>query len=170
MMQSKVNESIQHNDLRDLINPVISIDQYKSKIGADTNVIVIGIKIKSDEPSKDLSQFLETGNTDALDVDIGPGPDADGFYTVFVEFNRNSKVFANIDRLVGDLMQVDNDLTQVSFTSYKNDMPVDWSKENCEEHIITSSYDYGMKYPQSLKESKRADMKIRERINFLINY
>ena len=42
-MQSKVNESIQHNDLKDLINPVISIDQYKSKIGADTNIIVVGI-------------------------------------------------------------------------------------------------------------------------------
>mgnify|MGYP003640471459 FL=1 len=169
-MQSKVNESIQHNDLKDLINPVISIDQYKSKIGADTNIIVVGIKVKGDDPSKDLSQFLETGNADALDVDIGPGPDEDSFYTVFVEFERNSKIFDNIDRVVNDLMQVDDTNTQYTFTSYKNDMPIDWSKENCEEHIISSSYDYGMKYPQSLKESKRADTKIRERIDFLINY
>jgi len=169
-MQSKVNESIQHNDLKDLINPVISIDQYKSKIGADTNIIVVGIKVKGDEPSKDLSQFLETGNSNALDVDIGPGPDEDSFYTVFVEFERNSKIFDNIDRVVSDLMQVDDTTTQYTFTSYKNDMPIDWSKENCEEHIISSSYDYGMKYPQSLKESKCADTKIRERIDFLINY
>ena len=107
-MQSNLNESIQHNDLRDLINPVISIDQYKSKVVADTNIIVVAVKIKGDEPSQDLSQFLETGNADALDVDIGPGPDDDGFYTVFVEFNRNSKAFNNIDRVVADLMQVDN--------------------------------------------------------------
>ena len=135
----------------------------KRVLAADSAVMSGDIQVQ-------LSQFLETGNADALDVDIGPGPDNDGFYTVFVEFNRNSKIFDNIDRVVADLMQVDEEVTQFTFTSYKNTMPVDWSKENCEEHIISSSYDYGMKYPQSLEESKSTDAKIRERIDFLINY
>ena len=61
--------SIQNNDLEDLISSVVSIDQYKSKIGKDENVVVIAFDIKDSDPAKDLSQFIETGH-ECIDVDV----------------------------------------------------------------------------------------------------
>jgi hypothetical protein len=88
--------SIQHNDLVDLIEPIISIDQYKSKVGDDKNIVVVAFSIKDPDPAKDLSQFIETGH-ETVDVDVSPGPDKDGLYKVFVELERNSKLFDSID-------------------------------------------------------------------------
>ena len=36
--QTTLNEAVQYNDLRGLVSNVISIDQYKSKIGDDKNI------------------------------------------------------------------------------------------------------------------------------------
>ena len=80
--------SIQNNDLIDLIKSTFSVDQYKSKIGDDKNVVVLAFEVKDADPAKDLSQFIETGH-DCIDVDVSPGPDKDGNYKVFVELERN---------------------------------------------------------------------------------
>lgn len=49
--------SIQHNDLVDLINTTFSIDQYKSKVGKDENVVVVAFSVSDKQPADDLSQF-----------------------------------------------------------------------------------------------------------------
>ena len=37
--------SIQNNDLKDLIQTTFSVDQYKSKVGDDKNIVVIAFDI-----------------------------------------------------------------------------------------------------------------------------
>ena len=74
-----LTEGIQHNDLTNLISDTVSIDQFKSKIGNDENVVVIAFEIMDKDPAKDLSNFLETGH-EALDIDISQGPNKNNKY------------------------------------------------------------------------------------------
>lgn len=161
-MPSEINESISHNDLRGLIAPLISIDQYKSKLGKDENVTVVAFKINGKDAAADLSQFIETGY-DCLDVDISPGPDSDGIYTVFVELERNRKLFEIIDIILNDVKQVDNDLTGWAFMAYETDGVLAWNQENFENNVITDSYKYVLKHNPEAKA-------ISERIKFLNKY
>ena len=56
---------------------------HKSKLGKDEKVIVLGIKVKDQDPPKDLSLFIESKlDEDVLDVEVPPGPNEDGDYTV----------------------------------------------------------------------------------------
>ena len=55
--KNDLKESVKENDLRSLIHNEVSIDQYKSKLGKDEKVIVLGIKVKDQDPAKDLSPY-----------------------------------------------------------------------------------------------------------------
>jgi hypothetical protein len=165
MMPSEHNitEGVHHDDLHSLIDPIASIDEYKSKIGNDENIIVIAILIKDKEPADDLSDFIET-RRGVLDVDTSIGPDTDGMYTVYIEINRDSKCFYMIDDILTDIQQVDSEIEAWKFKSYEYKGKVSyWNKENFNEHIITSSYDYVIKHDPKAR-------KIKERIDFLNKY
>jgi len=133
--------SIQNNDLMDLIGTTFSVDQYKSKVGEDKNTVVVAFDIKDGDPARDLSQFLETGH-DTIDVDVSPGPDKNGNYKVFVELERNSKLFETIDAILKDITRVDESANSFKFNAYKTDMPLNWNKETFNANVYSSSYDY----------------------------
>ncbi|MDA9992269.1 hypothetical protein N9E03_01155 [bacterium] len=154
--------SIQNNDLIDLIQSTFSVDQYKSKIGDDKNVVVLAFEVKDADPAKDLSQFIETGH-DCIDVDVSPGPDKDGNYKVFVELQRNSKLFDSIDNILKDITRIDESANNFMFNAYKSDMPSNWNRQNFESSVYSSSYDYEMATNPEAQE-------ISERIKFLNKY
>lgn len=162
MSSKQINEAIQNNDLVDLISSVVSIDQYKSKVGDDKSVVVIAFRVKDKDPAADLSQFLETGHS-ALDVDISPGPDVDGMYTVFVELERGVQLYDKIDAMLADVQRVDNSIANWQFNSYESDVTQAWSKEAFDSSVISSSYDYVIKHDENAKQ-------ISERIKFLNKY
>jgi len=157
-----VTENIKHNDLVSLISTTFSIDQFKSKLGSDENVIVVAFKVLDQDPASDLSQFLETGH-DVLDIDISTGPDEEGKYSVFVELERDSAAFEKIDAIIADVIRADNEFDNPRFTSYEVKVPKQWSKENFELGVISNSYDYVIKHNPGAKE-------IKERIKFLNDY
>ena len=80
-------------------------NQYGSEIGKDENVVVVAFDIKDNDPAKDLSQFIETGH-ECIDVDVSPGPTKEGSYKVFVELERNSKLFDSIDKMLKDIRKL----------------------------------------------------------------
>jgi len=161
--QTTLNEAMQYNDLRGLVSNVVSIDQYKSKIGDDKNIVVVALEVDHIEAAADLSQFIETGHKDAIDVDVSVGPTPEGKYTVFVEYNRNSFLFKLIDVMLQDILNVDNEVSSWQFVSYKETVPKEWTSEEFEESVHTSSYEYVI--------ATDADAKvISERIKFLTNY
>lgn len=164
MMQSdqQINEGLNHNDLKGLISSEISIDQFKSKLGKDENVIVIALKIKDRDPAHDLSQFIESGYT-LLDVDTSPGPDDEGNYTVFVEINRDSNAFNFIETMLSDVQHVDNNISNWTFKSYENKEVSEFNENNFSEGVITDSYQYVIKHNPEAKE-------IGDRMKFLNNY
>lgn len=161
-MKSEINESVSVNDLRGHISNLVSIDQYKSKTDNDRNVIVIAYKVKDKNPAQDLSQFIESG-LDLLDVDISPGPDTDGYYTVYVEIERDSQSISKILKITEDVSRLDEEITQWMFTSYNDKMPQEFSLEAISNSIVTSSYDYEVATNPEAKA-------ISERMKFLNKY
>ena len=84
----KLQEGLKAGDLEGVINKRFSVDQYKSKMGDDKNIMVIAFEVDSLAPAKDLERFAETGYKSVMDADATPGTMADGKHRVFVEFER----------------------------------------------------------------------------------
>ena len=94
---------------------------------------------------------------------MSPGPNKDGNYKVFVELQRNSKLFDSIDNILKDITRVDESANSFMFNAYKSDMPSNWNRQNFESSVYSSSYDYEM-------ATNPEAQAISERIKFLNKY
>lgn len=83
-----LNEGLEKNNLKRLVHPELHIDEYKSKLGKDEDVVVISFKITGREPAEDLVNFIEKGYDWVIDADVSSGEMSDGDYVVFVECDR----------------------------------------------------------------------------------
>jgi hypothetical protein len=99
-------EGLEKGDLARLIHPELHVDEFKSKLGDDCDVVVLSFKVDAKEPASDLVSFIEKGYDWVLDADISSGEMDDGSYIVFVELDRNNKAPDNIMDLMDDLMNV----------------------------------------------------------------
>jgi hypothetical protein len=97
-------EGLERGDLARLIHPELHVDEFKSKLGDDQDVIVLSFKVDAKEPAVDLVSFVEKGYEWVLDADVSSGEMDDGSYIVFVELDRNNKAPENIISLIEDLM------------------------------------------------------------------
>jgi hypothetical protein len=84
-----------------MVSDRFTVDQYKSKMGNDEEIIVIAFTVKDKFPAIDLMEFIEKGYSFVLDADMSAGEEYDGQYRVFVELERN----ANAHKSVEDLLQ-----------------------------------------------------------------
>lgn len=104
-------DSLQANDLRDLVKHVFEIDNYRSKMGEDKDIVVMSFTVESKDPADDLVNFIEKGYNFVLDADMTPGELDDGKYRVFVELRRTSKLGEEIENMlygIGKLTGIDN--------------------------------------------------------------
>ena len=88
------------DDLKDLVYDIFEIDNFKSKMGDDKDIITISFSVKEKAPADDLMNFLEKGYGAVLDADVTPGEQHDGTYKVFVELERNSDAVDSIIEIV----------------------------------------------------------------------
>ena len=72
--------TLQQYDLRDLVDNILEIDGYKSKMGADKDIVTVAFATKTKESADDLASFIERGYTFVLDADATSGEQADGTY------------------------------------------------------------------------------------------
>jgi hypothetical protein len=94
-----------------MVSNVFTVDQFKSKIGNDEEIIVVAFKAKDKYPAIDLMEFIEKGYPFVLDADMSAGEEKDGDYRVFVEIERTGKAAFDVDELlqgVGRLCKVDD--------------------------------------------------------------
>ena len=97
-----INEGLKAGDLEGVVNKRFSVDQFKSKMGDDKNIMVLAFTVDGMAPAKDLERFAETGYKSILDADATPGTLEDGKHKVFVEFARESSVVKNIIAFLED--------------------------------------------------------------------
>jgi len=95
-------EGLEAGDLKRLIHPELHVDEFKSKLGDDSDVITISFKVATKEPAQDLVAFVEKGYEWVLDADASSGEMDDGSYIVFVELDRNKDAAENIMSLLTD--------------------------------------------------------------------
>lgn len=96
-------EGLEQNDLKKLIHNELHVDEFKSKLGDDRDVIVLSFKINSKDPAYDLVSFIEKGYEWCIDADVSAGEMDDGDYIVFIELDRNEEAFDHIEGLIKDL-------------------------------------------------------------------
>ena len=144
---SDLTEGLEKNDLSRLVHPELHIDEFKSKLGDDADVVVLSFKLASKEPADDLVAFVEKGYTWVLDADKSSGEMDDGSYVVFVELDRNDKSAENIMGLLTDLMNLTGQKTQDwRVRYYKSRKETYLSLDSLQELIPTSAEQYEKQY------------------------
>jgi hypothetical protein len=124
-----VNEGLQAGDLEGVVSSTFSVDQFKSKMGDDRNIMVLCFTVDGHAPAKDLEHFAETGYKDILDADATPGTMANGKHRVFIEFQRKENVDQAIRRLLDDLKKLTN-IETFNFTYHKSTVPFEANSKN----------------------------------------
>lgn len=144
MYHRNLNESLRSGDLKNYISDLFTIDQYRSKMGEDSDIIVLGFRVKEKYPAIDLMEFIEKGYGFILDADISSGEEADGQYQVFVEIERTPQLQEQLVELLGGLSQLcDCDTWRFRYQKAKNS--VEFTKESIVEHIPLTPEDYDKK-------------------------
>jgi hypothetical protein len=158
MNNSAIFEGLEAGDLQRIIHPELHIDEFKSKLGDDEDVVVVSFKLNSKEPANDLVAFVEKGYEWVLDADVSAGEMEDGSYIVFVEVDRNEECINNIIDLMNDLMNLtEQKLSDWRVRYYKSHEETPFSRESLEEMIPKTPEEYENKFgKKSLDELKIA--------------
>lgn len=123
-----INEELRSGDLRGLVDPIVEIDSYKSKMGEDNEIAVLAFIVLQKSPAVDLENFIERGYSFVLDADVSPGELDDGKYKVFVEIERNRKIDDQILELMSGVSKLVGD-TNFKFRYYKSFHTMPFTKE-----------------------------------------
>jgi hypothetical protein len=152
-MPNIINEdSLLPGDLKNLVNHIFEIDNFKSKMGDDEDVVVISFTVETRAPAEDLVNFIEKGYQFVLDADMSPGELSNGKYKVFVELQRDKDISEHVSDLlygVGKLTGIDN----FKFRYHKTFNSIEATKENLETAIPADRQTYEKKILESRKDS-----------------
>jgi len=139
-----VKEGLKAGDLDGVVSKRFSVDQFKSKMGEDRNIMVLAFTVDGMAPAKDLERFAETGYKEVLDADATPGTLADGKHRVFIEFARVEKVDQHIRKFLDDLKNLAN-IDIFEFTYHKNVTPFEASAKNLADILPRTAIAYTQK-------------------------
>ena len=143
--------TVKYGEMTNLVNPVVSIDQYKPKIGEVSETVVMAFEVDVEQAASDLSNLIETDVVESLDVDVSQGPNTRGKHMVFVEFTRGPKLYENIR----DILKVVSNVTTITewkFEYYKGEGAKDLNEENLKNSVLDNPQEYVLKYAQPKNE------------------
>ncbi len=141
--QPQLFEGLEYGDLNRLVHPKIHIDEFKSKMGDDADIVILSFKINGKEPAVDLMNFIERGYDWVLDADVSAGELDDGEYLVFVEMERDIKVPQHIMKLLDDMLNLtEQDVAEWKFQYRKVPTEFDLTEENLRKQIPLTPRNY----------------------------
>ena len=103
---NKLIEGLNRDDLARLVKPRVNIDEFKSKMGEDSDIVVLSFGVVGKEPADDLVDFFEKGYDWILDSDSSPGEFVRDVYLVFVEIERTEELPDQLQTLLEDLVNL----------------------------------------------------------------
>ena len=139
-----VKEGLKAGDLDGVVSKRFSVDQFKSKMGEDRNIMVLAFTVDGMAPAKDLERFAESGFKEVLDADATPGTLEDGKHRVFIEFARVESVDQHIRKFLDDLKNLAN-IDIFEFTYHKNVTPFEASAKNLADILPRTAIAYTQK-------------------------
>ena len=143
-----INESLRARDLRGFVNKVVEIDNFKSKIGDDEDIVTMAFTVDHDDPAKDLENFIEMGYDFVLDADVSPGELDDGTYKVYVEIERSRHVPKQIKEILDGVSKITG-IDNFRFRYFKNFKSQEATEENLESEIPLDRDAYEIKTDRS---------------------
>jgi len=152
--ECNLQEGVNHGDLGRLVEPNMTIDEFRSKMGEDKDIVVIGFTVFGKEPADDMVNFVEKSYDWVLDADVSSGETSDGNYMVFVELQRSDKVPDQVLSMIEDLMNLtDQKVEDWTFNYYKGSVQLPITLEALQEKIIQSPEEYEAKMGDPVQES-----------------
>jgi hypothetical protein len=146
-MFTSINEGLEQNDLARLVHPELHIDEYKSKMGKDEDIVVLSFKVNGREPAEDLVNFIEKGYEWVLDADVSAGELDDGDFLVFVECDREPAAAENIMAMMKDIMNLTSQvLGEWSLQIRSNPQKLDLVLDSIKNNVPLSANSYQMQY------------------------
>jgi hypothetical protein len=134
-------DSLQSGDLKNLVSHIFEIDNYRSKMGEDKDVVVVSFTVESKHPAEDLVNFVEKGYQFVLDADMTPGELSDGKYRVFVELERNKEIAENICNMLYGIKKLTG-IDEFKFRYHKSFDSLDANKEKLDEIVPRNPNEY----------------------------
>jgi hypothetical protein len=139
-----LKEGLKAGDLEGVVHKRFTVDQFKSKMGDDKNIMVLAFSVDGQAPAKDLERFAETGYKEVLDADCTPGTMADGKHRVFVEFARTEQVDQHIRKFLDDLKKLTN-IEIFEFSYHKDPTVFEASSKNLSDILPRTPIAYSQK-------------------------
>lgn len=137
-MRKYLVEGLREHDLKDLVIPMVSIDEFESKI--DDDAIVVGFFVKDSDPANDLNRFIQKSPIQLLDTDVSPAPNEDGYFLVFVELSRDNSFYTKLKTILDEIKNlVDIDPNDWTFTCYGHNGVFDLTDKKIKVLIRTES-------------------------------
>jgi hypothetical protein len=152
--QHNLTEGLRSGDLKDYVSEVFTVDRFKSKMGEDGDVVVLGFKVREKNPAIDMMEFIEKGYGFILDADMSAGEENDGQYQVFVEIERTPELKTQLKELLGGIGQLCS-CREWKFRYQSAPHSVEFNEENITENIPLTKEEYEHK----ILEIKTADIK-----------
>lgn len=98
-----ITEGLDHLDMKNQVNDIVTIDEYAAKMGDDAEIITITFTVHSKLAAEDLVTWFERGYDWVLDASVSDGELDNGRWLVFVEMKRRSTAPERIINLLDDL-------------------------------------------------------------------
>jgi hypothetical protein len=150
-MTKILNEGLDYHDLVGQLDPTISVDEYKAKMGKDSDIVTLSFTIKSEAAGDDLVNWFERGYEYVLDSSVSEGPLDSGKYLVFVELKRRQAVPERIIELIEDLHTL-TDLPLKDWTIVVDGEDNEADVEILKQVITISPHEYREKFESEDKD------------------
>lgn len=102
-MIEQLNEGLDYHDMKNMIEPIVSVDEYAARMGDDSEVVTLSFIVKNKAAAEDLVSWLELGYDYILDASVSEGELEPNKWLVFVEMKRRSNVPNKIIEILNDL-------------------------------------------------------------------
>ena len=142
----RLREGLEGGDLKRLVHTEMHVDEFKSKLGRDEDVVVISIKVIGKEPATDIVNFVEKGYEWVIDADVSSGEMDDGDYIVFIECDRDPSVASNVMSMMHDLMNLTEQDIGEWRVRYRNGRERPLSEETLEDLIPKTPSEYKQQF------------------------
>lgn len=151
MTKQIINEGLDYHDLEGQLEPIVSVDDYKAKMGKDSEIVTVSFIVNSQAAGEDLVEWFERGYSWILDAQLSDGELKPGKYVVFVEMNRRMKVPERIVELLDDLYTLTN-IPLKDWTVEVDEEEYDADPEILKQVITISPHEYREKFEKDEEE------------------
>lgn len=156
-MNNLIIEGFECNDLINVLQPQITIDEYRSKLGTDDKNVVIAFLLNDKTAAIDLVDFLEGGYDFILDADVSTSEIDAGGYLVFVELQRKSSIVENIIKILSDLRPASKfKVKDWKFRYMKNDNVCPVTTANLKKYVPLSPRKYRQLFNKPIEDIQLA--------------